>query len=85
MAPVMGEHGMSTPVDFDKEYVIAVSKPATDLETELLPMSLKHDIDGNVVFTYNVKTGRKLLYTLVPCLLIKVSKDIKGNVIQNEQ
>ena len=85
MAPVMGEHGMPTPVDFDKEYVIAVSKPATDLETELLSMSLKHDIDGNVVFTYNVKTGRKLLYTLVPCLLIKVSKDIKGNVIQNEQ
>ena len=84
MAPIMGEHGMPTPDDFEKEYVIAVSKPATDIETELVPVSLKSDYDGNVEFTYKTKTSDKVSYKMTPCLLIKVDNQYKGNVSLKE-
>lgn len=85
MAPVMGKHGMPTPVDFSKEYVIAVSKPATDRDTRLLPISLKRDNSGNVVFTYEIETGEKRSFSIVPCLLIKVDNRYKGNVVLKER
>lgn len=84
MASVMGEHGTPTPVDFEKEYVIAVSKPATDIETELVPVSLKRDSDGNIEFIYKTKTGDKVSYKMTPCLLIKVDNQYKGNVSLKE-
>ena len=41
MAAVMGNDGRPTEIDFDNQYVIAVSKPVTDRFTELEPVSLK--------------------------------------------
>ena len=52
MAAVMGKDGMPTPVDFSKEFVIAVVKPVTDQFTELSPVSLQMS-DGELVFTYS--------------------------------
>lgn len=83
-APVMGENGMPTVIDFAKQYVIAVVKPATDFSTSLEPVSLKRNEQGNIVFTYQVKKGEKQSYTIVPCLLILVDKTETGNVVLKE-
>ena len=40
MATVMGADGRPTPIDFDKEYVIAIDEPDTDIKTEITPVSL---------------------------------------------
>ena len=84
-AAVMGKNGLPTPVDFSKEYVIAVSKPETNVETTLSPVSLKRNANGEVEFTYKVKTGESMSYSIVPCLLIKVSRDVQGPVVLKEE
>ena len=55
MAAVMGNDGRPTEIDFNNQYVIAVSKPVTDRFTELEPVSLKGDGDGGLVFVYRTK------------------------------
>ncbi|PHO01769.1 hypothetical protein CSC82_21900, partial [Rhodobacteraceae bacterium 4F10] len=40
MATVMGENGKPTSIDFEKEYVIAVTVDASNKTTELQPVSL---------------------------------------------
>jgi hypothetical protein len=83
-APVMGKNGMPTPIDFSKEYVIAVSKPETYLSTTLSPVSLKRDQYKNIVFTYKVTNGTKQTYSIVPFLMIIVNKKEQGNVVLKE-
>ena len=83
-APVMGKNGMPTPIDFSKEYVIAVSKPETYISTFLSPISLKRDKDKNIVFTYKVKSGTKQTYSIVPFLMIIVNKEEQGNLLLKE-
>lgn len=84
MATVMGPDGRPTEIDFSKQYVIAVSKPETDIDTELAPVGLQKNAAGDVVFTYKVTTGEKRSYTIVPCLIIIVDKAYDGNVVLNE-
>lgn len=83
-APVMGENGKPTPIDFATHYVIAVAKPETDVATSLEPVSLKRNKQGDIVFTYRAKKGEKQSYTIVPSLLIIVDKSETGNVVLKE-
>lgn len=84
-APVMGKNGMPTPIDFSKEYVIAVSKPETYYSTELMSVSLKRDTSNNIIFTYKVVTkGGKQTYSIVPCLLIIVNNKEQGKITVRE-
>ncbi len=83
-AAVMGKNGMPTKIDFAKEFVIAVSNPTTDYSTELIPVSLRRNNDGEIVFTYKFIKGEKQSYFITPCLLIIVKNDITGKVILNE-
>lgn len=85
MAAVMGEGGQPIVVDFSREYVIAVTKPETDVSTQLEPVSLMRDAKGNMVFTYKVIRGEKQSYTILPCLLIIVKNSYQGNVVLNER
>jgi DUF917 family protein len=80
-APVMGEDGEPTNIDFTKEYVIAVSEKETYYSTVLSPISLIKDEKGNIVFTYKIDKGDKQSYSIVPCLLIIVSNKYQGQVI----
>ena len=73
MAAVMGKDGMPTPVDFSKEFVIAVVKPVTDQLTELSPISLQMS-DGELVFTYSETTGEKMSWSMQPLLLVKADR-----------
>ncbi|MBQ3765669.1 MAG: hypothetical protein II874_02900 [Bacteroidales bacterium] len=72
-ASVMGESGQPTPVDWAREYVIAVVNPVTDQATELTPVSLSPK-DGELVFTYNEAVGEKQSWTMQPVLLVKVDR-----------
>lgn len=73
MAAVMGTDGQPTSVDFEKEFVIAVVCPVTDLLTELAPESLRK-ADGKLVFTYSEKIGEKQTWSMQPVLLVKVDR-----------
>ncbi len=84
-APVMGKNGEPTPIDFSKEYVIAVSKPETYHSETLTPISLTREKRNRIVFTYKVEIGSKQTYTIVPCLLIIVSKKENGIVKLRER
>ncbi len=79
-AAVMGKNGMPTIIDFDRQYVISVTVPSTDLSTELIPVSLKMYADDKIDFRYRVKTGARQSYTTKPSLLIIVDKKYGDNV-----
>lgn len=84
MAAVMGDNGMPTSINFSKEFVIAVSKPETNYSTEFIPLSLKRNENGDIVFTYKEIKGEKQSYYIVPCLLIVVNNEQKGEIIFNQ-
>jgi len=73
MATTMGEGGKPTAIDFTKQFVIVVVVPATDIETELRPVSLTKN-DDHLTFTYQCRQGEKISYTMQPLLLIVVDK-----------
>lgn len=84
MAVTMGEDGQPTPVDFMKQYVIAVGLPETDLATEITPVSLTKDEAGQLTFSYRVERGERRSYTTVPNLLLVVDNAYKGEVRLHE-
>ena len=83
MATVMGESGKPTPVDFDKEFVIAVVNPVTEYETELEPEALRME-NGELVFTYDETVGERQSWTMQPILLVKVSREYETETVRVE-
>jgi len=81
-AAVMGKNGMPTPIDFEKEYVIAVTVDANNKSTELQPVSLIKK-GKEINFDFSVIEGNETSYTTRPSLVIVVSKEIDGNVTTN--
>lgn len=82
-AAFMGKDGQPTPVDFDKEFVIAVVNPVTDCRTELAPESLQK-VDDELVFTYQETVGEQLSWTMQPILLVKVDRKYKMENVRLE-
>ena len=72
-AAFMGKGGQVTPVDFDREFVIAIVNPVTDCQTELVPESLRME-DGVLVFSYDETIGERQSWTMRPVLLVKVDR-----------
>lgn len=68
---VMGSQ--QAPLDFGKEFVIAVMYPPTYEETSITPVSLVKGKDG-LVFTYGEKIGVIKSSSSRPCLLLRVDK-----------
>ena len=81
MAPIMGESGKPTPVDFSKEFVIAVVCPVTEYHTELDPESLRME-NGELVFTYTEAVGEKQSWSMQPILLVKVSRKYETETVR---
>lgn len=81
MAPVMGEGGKPTPVDFGKEFVIAVVYPVTEFHTELDPESLRLE-NGELVFTCDETVGEKQSWSMQPVLLVKVSRKYETETVR---
>ena len=72
-AAFMGKDGQPTSIDFDRQFVIAVVLPETDIETTLEPLSLSRS-GGELTFTYEKKEGGKVSNTMRPVLLVAVDK-----------
>ena len=72
-SPAFSMTNPQAPLDFSKEFVIAVVNPTTDEATKLNPVSLVKEKDG-LVYTYSEKIGEKTGSTRRPCLLIRVDK-----------
>ena len=74
-AAFMGKDGQPTHVDFDRQSVIAVVLPETDIETTLQPLSLTRS-SGSLTFTYGKEENAKLSYTIRPVLLVAMDKAV---------
>ena len=81
MAPIMGESGKPTPIDFSKEFVIAVVCPVTEYHTELDPESLRME-NGELVFTFTETVGEKQSWSMQPILLVKVSRKYETETVR---
>ncbi len=77
MAAVMGKDGMPTAIDFNKQFVVAVVLPVTDIYTEIQPVEVKV-LGGELVYAYNVKTGEKMTYSMQPVSLIVLDREYEG-------
>lgn len=78
-APVMGDNGKPTAIDFNKQYVIAVIPPATSNSATLAATSLKQS-GKTITLTYSYKEGAKQTFTSQPSLILVVDKKYAGAV-----
>ena len=86
MATTMGENGKPTPIDFTKQFVLAIVLPVTNLATEITPGRL--DEKGDTLFYfYDAKAGEAQSYSTQPISLIILDKKYadKQIVMVNEQ
>lgn len=88
MATVMGGNGKPTPIDFNRQIVIAVDAPVTDRITTIVPVSLefvpasqnptdsraKIVAGSNLSFTYKVQIGSSQSFSTHPVLIIVVDR-----------
>ena len=86
MATTMGKDGKPTPIDFGKQFVLAVVLPVTDFETEINPVKVE-DKGDSLFYSYEVKTGEKQSFSIQPISIIAIDKkyEDKEVVLINEQ
>lgn len=77
MATVMGKDGMPTPIDFSKQYVLAVVGLPTELSTTLKLIDVKQE-NESIIVNYQLKEGEKQSYTTHPSLVVLVNQEFKG-------
>lgn len=70
---------LPTPIDFARQYVIAVIDPVTDMSTQLSVISVMKRGD-RITLRYNKSTGEKQTYSITPFLLLIVDLDHSGEV-----
>lgn len=75
-AATMGPDGMPTPIDFGRQFAIAVVLPATDVATDLRLGPLTRQGD-TLVMAYAVKEGKKQTYTTQPVAIAIVDRQAK--------
>lgn len=83
-AAFMGNSGNPTPIDFSKENVIVLLHPETDREVEIIPIKLEKTQMGEVIYHYQMKTGEKRSFTVIPKLIIIVNKNIEKVTFKTE-
>lgn len=70
---VMGADGAPTPIDFNKEFVLAVYAPTTNKETTIQPLKIEKS-GGQLYYHYSVKEGKDLNFQIKPSSIILVDK-----------
>lgn len=84
-AAIMGEDGKPTVIDFSKQYIIAVTKLATDTALKIIPVSLLYSADRTIVYTYRLEKGTKQSYSVKPVLGIVVDRKYTGKIELKEE
>ena len=73
MAATMGENGRPTAIDFDREFVLAIVLPVTDVETEIVPLSVV--AKGNTLYySFQVNRGQEQSFSIQPTSIIILDK-----------
>jgi len=80
MAAFMGKDGQPTTIDFDKQFVLAIVLPVTDVATEIIPdkVELKND---RLFYSYEVKTGEQQSYFIQPVSIIILDKQFENHEV----
>ena len=82
MAAFMGKKGQPTPIDFEKQFAIAVVLPETNHSTELHAESLTAD-GSKLIFIYSVDVAsEENTWTQVPMLLILVDRKYERDCVE---
>lgn len=74
MAATMSKDGQPTPIDFDRQAVIAIVKPETNRKGDIRPVSFRAVSPTKLLLTYTYEPGDTLTYTLRPSLVIVYDK-----------
>lgn len=83
MATTMGPNGKPTAIDFNQSFVIVVSEPSSYVQTEIHPISLVSDENGDMTFSYEVVKGAEQSYETKPVLALIVSNQNQGEISFN--
>lgn len=83
-ATTMGENGKPTPIDFSKQYVIALIGKSSNTATQLAVSGLSQT-DSTLTLKYTETVGATQTYSSRPVLLLLVDKQYQGklNVVKN--
>ncbi|MDO4512097.1 MAG: hypothetical protein Q4B68_09820 [Bacteroidales bacterium] len=72
-AAVMGANGQPTPINWKRQFVLAVVAPETDTQTQMYPLSVLQN--GNaIIFNYKVDKGSKMSYTMCPYVAVVLDR-----------
>ena len=77
MATVMGTDGKPTAIDFGKQMVVPFVLPATDRDTEIVPVAAEL-AEGRLTCSFRVTQGEQQSFKTQPLSLIIVSRDYAG-------
>ncbi len=84
-APVMGENGTPTHIDFAKQFVIAIVPGLTTRKQDLKVISLKKE-GARLMLTYSLTEGEDHpSWTAQYCLIVVVDKKYDGDVVAVRQ
>ena len=75
MAPVMGEGGLPTEIDFSKESVVNIALPETNCPTDLSVKSVAQKGDSLIV-SYEATIQQESSYTMRPYTMVIVAKSV---------
>ena len=86
MAAVMGKDGMPTKIDFSKQFVVALVRPITNIEEEIIPVKVE-EIGDTLRYTYEIKTGEEQSYSMQPLSIIILDKQYENKeiILNNEE
>ncbi len=78
-AAVMGKNGTPTQIDFSRQFVVAISQPVTNVDTEIRTTSIRKE-EGTLKVYYRLVEGETRSYSIRPLQLLIVDKKYDGNV-----
>jgi ABC-type uncharacterized transport system substrate-binding protein len=80
MATTMGKDGKPTPIDFSKQFVLAIVLPVTDFSTEINPVKLEEK-GNSLLYSYKVKKGEKQTFNMQPVSIIVIDKKYENKEV----
>ena len=80
-AAVMGATGRPTPINFGRQFVLAVVSPVTDTNTQMYPLSVLQN--GNaIIFNYKVDKGGKMSYSVSPYVAVVLDRPVNNSAFE---
>lgn len=77
MATTMGPEGKPTPIDFTKQFVLAVVLPPSDIAMDIQPVQVKAQGD-TLFYTYDVSLGERQSFQSQPLSIIILDRDLES-------